>query len=103
MPVQRKLQSAALQIRHAINFVLLKQPRRQRRWSEARVSRRHAEEKYLLPAGKNARTQNLWKQFCKPGSASKDKPFRLDALARVRGHKRNRSLTARLCDLRRAI
>src|SRR6266404_1351199 len=59
MPVHRNLQPAALQIRHPINFVLLEQPRRQRRWSKARVPRRHAKEKHFLPGRKNPLTQNF--------------------------------------------
>src|SRR5713101_7710700 len=37
VPVHRNFQSATLQVRHPVNLVLLKQPRRQCRWSKTRI------------------------------------------------------------------
>src|SRR5216684_7682576 len=101
--VHCNFQPSALQIRHPINLIFLKQPRRQRRRRKSRIPRRNAKEKHLLPAGKNPRAQNVRKNFPKPSPARKHKRVRLDALAGIRRDCRNRSRASRLRNLRNPI
>src|SRR5882762_255663 len=49
MLVKRNLQSPSLDVRHSINQVFLKQPRRQRRRCKPHIACRNAEEEHFLP------------------------------------------------------
>src|SRR5277367_5052407 len=71
--IERNLQPAALNVRHSVVLIFLKQPCWQGRWRESRVSRRHAKKEDFLPARENSLSKNLGKHFAEPGSASKYK------------------------------
>src|ERR1700676_1193862 len=103
VPVHCNLQSPALQVRHPVNLILLKQPRWQRWRRKPRIARRRAKEKHLLPGGENSLPQNLREKFREPSSASKDKYISLNALAGISRHRRNRFRASRLGNLRHAI
>src|SRR2546429_671091 len=49
MLVKRNLQSPSLDVRHSINQVFLKQPRRQRRRRKSHIACRNTEEEHFLP------------------------------------------------------
>src|SRR5260370_664564 len=99
VPVHRDLQPPAFQIRHPVNLILLKQPRRQRLPRKSRIPRAHAQEKHFLPARENPSPQNLRKKFPQPCPAGKHKRVRLDALAGIRPDGRNPLPPSRLCNL----
>src|SRR6266403_625368 len=71
MAVICNLQSPALNVRHSVEEILLKQPGRQRRRSKPRIARGYSKEKNFLPRREDARPQNFRKHSAKPCSASK--------------------------------
>src|ERR1700676_4998315 len=67
--IESDFQSARFDVWHAVDLIVLKQPRGQRRCSKAPVTGWNAEEKNFLPGGKNARSQNFREEFSKPRTA----------------------------------
>src|ERR1700722_10773269 len=70
--VERNLESARLDVRHPVSFVILKHERWKRRGSKPRVAGRHSEEINLLPRRENALAENIGKKFAKPRAAPKN-------------------------------
>src|SRR5215469_11709254 len=71
--ISREFQPTALQVRHSIYFVGLKQPGRQTRSRKSRIAWWNAKEKHFLPSWENAWSEQLRENFAEPRAAGKDK------------------------------
>src|SRR5258708_25542321 len=80
MPVIRYLQSSALDVRHSVEEILLKQPRRERGRCKTHVASGYAKKENLLPCRENPCAKNFREYLAKPSSASEHKELRAAAL-----------------------
>src|SRR5690348_735379 len=84
--VERNLQSTTLDVRHPVDQVFLKQPRRQRWRSKSRFAGRYAEKENFLPRGKNSSAEHIRENLPQPRPTCKDELSRGDTLSLVRSH-----------------
>src|SRR5260370_5181358 len=84
VPVESNFQSAGFQVGHSVTFVRLKQKSGQRRRRKAGIARRNAKEEHFLSAWKNARAEDIWKNFAQPRAAGKNELSRGNVLALIR-------------------
>src|SRR5256884_122778 len=101
--VEGNFQPAALDVRHAVHQILLKQPRWQRRRSKPRFSRRYPEKENFLPRWKNARAQRIREDLAEPSAACKNKLPGRNPFALVRGDMLDAPGFSRIRRLRGAI
>src|SRR5437016_5150475 len=101
--VEGNFQPAALDVRHAVHQILLKQPRWQRRRSKPRFSRRYPEKENFLPRWKNARAQHIREDLAEPSAACKNKLPGRNPFALVRGDMLDAPGFSRIRRLRGAI
>src|SRR5260370_8883575 len=84
VPVESNFQSAAFQVGHSVTFVALKQKSGQRRRRKAGIAGRNAKKEHFLSAWKNARAEDIWKNFAQPRAAGKNELPRRNVLAMIR-------------------
>src|SRR5260370_35089278 len=84
VPVESNFQSAGFQVGHSVTFVALKQKSGQRRRRKAGIAGRNAKKEHFLSAWKNARAEDIWKNFAQPRAAGKNELPRRNVLAMIR-------------------
>src|SRR5215468_7722060 len=84
MRVQRNLQTAALNVRHSVAFIVLKKKGRQGRRRKSQITRRQSKIKNFLTSYKQSRPHNRWKKFRQPYPTRKNKLIRGNLLAAFR-------------------
>src|SRR5580704_9582888 len=87
--VERNLESARLDIRHSVSFIILKHESWKRRRSKPRVAGRHSEKINLLPRRENPLAKHVGKKLAEPRAARKNKNIGLKFFPTAQSNRRN--------------